>query len=287
MLRIIGTALAVAIVAVGAAGCTGDRVEDEPAVVATVGGTPITIGTVDKYLPVDGDGPPVHTDIALPVPRQVALDKAIRDELFAKEAEARRLSSTPESGKAGRIRALIEQEHTAHGHTAEQIDDEQARDWYEGRHHVFDSVDSMRVTWALLENEHLARELLGQAFGASQENILAALEGKRMSGVGDLGTATVEHDGGGVDVHVARIAFALRQAGKTGIVGGDNGQWWLARVDTVRLIAPQWDETFTHRIKTAMAWDAEQRRLSELETQLRAKWEVRIFPDRLPRTGEA
>jgi hypothetical protein len=286
LLKISVTALAAATLALGAAGCTGDRVDDDPAVVATVGGTPITIGTVDKYLPLD-DGPPVHTEVAPPRPRQVALDKAIRDELFAKEAQARRLPSTPEGGRSGRIRALIEQERAAHRLTAEHIGDEPARNWYEERHHLFDSVASMAVTWARLENEHSARELLGRASGMGQENVLAALEERRVSGVGDFGTATMEHDGDGVDDYVARIAFALPQAGKTGIVEGDNGQWWFARVDTVRLIAPPWDETFAHRIKTAMAWDAEQRHLTELETELRAKWEVRIFPDRLSRTEEA
>lgn len=261
--------------------------ESESTVVAVVGDIPITAATVAALLPDSADhGSPVLTASHTPPdPRRVALGQAIRDELFNREAKARGLRGSIPTGvnsRSARIRALIEQGRTAHGLATDHISDIEARAWYTQRHHLFDGVTAMKITWARIQDEQLAHTLLQRTTGTDQRQFLALVSSSRGRGVVDTGRATLDHDGRGADVFVARAAFALRQEGKIGLVVGEQkGTWWLARVDSVRLERSRWDERFAHRVKTAIAWEREQHRLGQLATSLRRKWPVQIFAERL------
>lgn len=267
----------------GGCAAQADGPERDPAVVAMVDDTPITATTVAALLPAGDSGPPVYTT-GTPDPRRTALDQAVRDELFAREAAARKLKVTPPSGvslRAARIRALIDRERAAGGITAERVSDADARAWHAQRRHLFDDVSAMRVSWARIGDERLARDLLRQASGTDRPGFLALVRRYRGHGVRDTASAALDGDGKGADLFVGRVAFAVRQAGRTGLVAGEKGDWWLARVDGVRLVPRPWNAEFAYRIKTALAWEREQQRLGRLAAQLQRKWAVRVFTERL------
>jgi hypothetical protein len=204
---------------------------------------------------------------------------------FNREAKARGLHGSIPTGvnsQSARIRALIEQERTAHGLAADYISDSEARAWYTQRHPLFDEVAAMKVTWARIQDGQLAHTLLQRTMGTDQRQFLALVRSSRGRGVGDTGRATLDHDGRGADVCVARVAFVLRQEGKVGLVVGEQkGTRWLGGVDSKRLERSRWDERLAHRVKTAIAWERKQHRLGQLATLLRRKWPVQIFEERL------
>jgi len=76
---------------------------------------------------------------------------------------------------------------------------------------------------------------------------------------------------------VARVAFALREVGKIGMVSDKDGRCWVVRVDSVKFEEVPWDVERAHLVKTALAWEREQRHLDDLAEQLRQVWPVKIM----------
>lgn len=234
----------------------------DPDVLATVDGQPVTRSAVEVLIPRDFTGPPVVVaGQAASDQMRTALNEAIRNELFAREALRRGLSGP---GHVSLVCAVIEQERAQ----LPAVTDTEARQWYVEHRQHFDKVQSMDVTWLELDDERAARALLD-----------ASLQGLPATASRELkrGKATLDHNGEGAEISVARVAFALREAGKTGMVSDEDGHWWVVRVDSVKFEEAPWDDKLAHRVKTALAWEREQRHLDDLAEQLRQIWPVEVF----------
>ncbi len=140
----------------------------------------------------------------------------------------------------------------------------------------------MRVSYLKLTNPALAERLLTSAERLDAGRFLGAGARRRNQGVEDAGQAVLDHAVAGAAIPVARVAMALRQPGRAGLVrSSDDGKWYLVRVETVRLERQPWTAPLAVRVKTAMAWEREQRHLRALTTELSRKWPVRVHAERL------
>jgi hypothetical protein len=234
----------------------------DPDVLATVDGQPITKSNVEILIPRDFTGPPVLVaGQAASDQMRTALDEAIRNELFAREALRRGLSGPDH---VSLVRAVIEQERAQ----LPAVTDIEAKHWYVEHRRYYDKVQSMDVVWLELDDEQTARTLLNASLRGLPTT--SSIELKR-------GKATLDYNGEGAGISVARVAFALREAGKTGMVCDEDGHWWVVRVDSVEFEETPWDDKLAHRVKTALDWEREQRHLDDLAERLRQIWPVEVL----------
>jgi hypothetical protein len=268
------------------AGCSASPgPADDPNVVAMVGKTPITADTVRSLLAEPVGGAPVEVaGVPAVEPRRQALDRAVRDELFALEAGRLGLAGGGGSGtssRAARIQSYMERERAAGRFRPEDIDEARARAYYAERRDLFDDIDTMDVTWAKVGGEEIAKEFLRQGAGLDKKAFADLLTRHQGSGVATTGSKVVGHDDKSVDVFVRRIAFALRARDKVGIVLGDKGDWWIARLNAISFHRQEWNPELAHRVQTAVSWETEQQRFAQLNSDLQKRWPVTVFDDRL------
>lgn len=245
-------------------------------ILATVGDAEVTASEVRARLSSEDTGPPVVRPGAdQPDPWRDALRLAIRDELLSLEAVARDpgASWAPDpAGRAARIRAVINQERAQTPLLqASSIADAQARSWLAGNHELFDLVEGARVTWAMFGHAGRAREVLDAASGKDEAafRMLAGHHGAM------TGTATLDSSGNGADTLVARVAFAVREAGALGMTTlGERS--WVVRVNDIQVVTPPWNDGLADRVRTAMAWEREQAHLDALAERLKSRWPVSI-----------
>jgi hypothetical protein len=174
----------------------------------------------------------------------------------------------------------MEQERATHRLRVTDVGDEQAKAWYAQHRYLFAELASTRVSWARLDDEALARDLLARSTGGDRHAFLAIVRAAATRGVKASGEANLDHDGRGADISVTRIAFALRQADRVGMVEAPDGQWWLARVDATTEVEKPWDATLALQVKSAIANEQEEKAFDTLVVQLKRKWPVREFPER-------
>lgn len=278
--RPVRTVAFVLVLAVAAGGCGGDgdgadgaasgAAVDDTTVVAVVEGTDVTVGDVRERLPAE---PPIWVGGDPPEPAREAFDAAVRDALFAAEARRRGLVDAGAGGDAPAgadeamaealaVQALLADERERHDLGPEALDEDEARAAWLGRRDEFDDVESATVSYV-----HLADP-------AGAADVLAAgdLTGEAFrDAAGDLGTvrtATVQASGAGVPVPVARVVFDLRAEGAVGVVPGDEGGWYLARIDAIELHPLPWDDELATTVRTALAWEREQAHLERLGQRL-------------------
>ncbi|HWO63340.1 MAG TPA: hypothetical protein VNO31_25235 [Umezawaea sp.] len=261
------------------AGCgSSDGATADPDTVAVVSDEPITVDEV-RALVRDDPLPPVRiAGRRYADPWREALDRAIRDELLAREA-ARRGITAPT--RAEQVAALVEQEERVTDDlVVETIDDQEVRAWFAEHLAEVGAVERADVVWAQLTDGRLARELLGRLEGSDPETFLRVV---RENGVTASGAATVHADGEeGADPMVIRAAFATAVTGGVGLAEDpQNGRWWLARVGAISFEPVNWDPETTFTIKSTMADHREQEHLSRLADGLRERWPVRLFEDRI------
>lgn len=282
--------------ALGAAGCgapagqTGP-VERRPEVVATVADTAITADQVRALLPAADDGPLVRVaGHAAPDPARQALDRAVRDELLAREATRRGLTGE----RTDRIAALVRQESAGRpGASAGAITDVAARAWHAAHRAVFDPVKEADVAWAEITDEAVALDLLGRAAGVDERRFLQLVRSWTGAGVDRAGADRIDHDGRGAAGLVTRAAYAVRTAGGVGLAEESGSlaekpgtrRWWLVRVERIEFEAVRWSPPLAQRVRAAMAWQHQQDHLDKLARSLRQAWPVRVYEDRLDALG--
>ncbi len=293
-----GAAAALAAAALAASACTGSAASSpaasaaaeaagRPEVLATVADSAITVDHVRALLPAVDGGPLVRVaGRPAPSPARDALDRAVRDELLAREATRRGLTG----GRADRIAALVRQE-TGQVGAGDRISDAAARAWYAAHRQTFDAVDHADVAWAEVSDEKAALDLFERAPGLDELGFLRLVRGR--AGVVRSGAGRVDHEGRGVPGLVTRAAFAIRTAGgvglaeESGVLAEERGitRWWLVRVDAVAFERTRWDTTLADRVRAAMAWQHQQDQLDRLARSLRQEWPVRVYEERLDTVG--
>ncbi len=259
-------------------------------VVATVGDAEVTVAEIRARLPAEDTGPAVVRPGVDPPDRwRDALDLAVRDELLSLEAIRRDPAAVWDAdpaGRAARIRAVVEDERTATPTlVASGITDDEARAWFTDNHAMFDAVRSAHVTWARFTDGDRARTVMGSVIGPDQARFLQVARDHGAT----TGSAVLDQSGNGADSLVARVAFAVREAGGVGMVAGTEGDWWVVRVDRIELATPEWSEELAGRARAAMAWEREQDHLDALADRLRPRWPVAVdeqrFADSRPDTN--
>lgn len=275
------TAVLVLAVATTLTSCVNRNDQRAPDVMATVGDAQVTVAEVRARLPAEDTGPVVvRPGVEPPDTWRAALNLAIRDELLSLDAVRRNPSATwaaDPAGRAARIRSVVEQERARNSELqTSAITDSEASSWFERNHERFDVIESAHVTWALFTDSDRARTVLDLEVESDQARFV---EVARDHGA-TTGTAVLDSSGRGADVLVARVAFALRKADSVGMVPGLDGSGWLVRVDRIHVATPPWTDELADRVRTAMAWEREQRHLDSLAEQLRSRWPVTIDEQR-------
>jgi hypothetical protein len=271
------------------ASCTSPAKQRAADVVAAVGEAEvtvaeITVAEVKARLPAESTGPPVvRPGVEPPDTWRDALRLAIRDELLSLEAARRDPEAhwAPDpAGRAARIRAVTDQERARSPELRESnITAPEARSWLARNHHRFDVVETAQVAWASFTDGDRARAMLDSAVGLDQARFLALAAEQGTT----TGTAMLDSSGNGADALVARVAFAVRTAGAVGLTAAD-GQWWVVRVDSIRLSTPPWDDELAGRVRAAIAWEREQAHLDSLARQLESRWRVSVDEQRFAAT---
>jgi hypothetical protein len=273
MLRRVVPMMAVALLLVS---CT---VAPDRAVLATVGDTELRADYVQTLLPPQGSRP---VQVAgEPTPLQAALDLAVRDELLAHEAQRRGLPGTT---RAEQLAALLAAERAAHPDLdPAAIGDFEARTWYAAHRELFDEIATAEASWVEFAEEAPAREAFRR--GSGQRSPLTDLV-SASADVRGSGSASIDHDGGASEM-VLRIVNAVRRPNGLGLdQEPETGSWFLVRVDAVTLEPTPWDQELADRVKSAMAWEREERHLAGLAESLRERWPVRTFPEHLQTVTE-
>ncbi len=61
-----------------------------------------------------------------------------------------------------------------------------------------------------------------------------------------------------------------------GLSAGEDGHWWLVRVDAISFEDTAWSPQLAHRIRTRVRWDREQEVLRQLAERLAGRWPVAV-----------
>lgn len=261
----------------GLVGCAQGPAAPPAGVVATVDGRPITVDDAAPLVVVAERPPVLRPGDPLPDPRLEAVEHAVRSELFAREAAARHLdvrTPTGASERAVRASALIHAERArTPGLTAASIGTTSARRWYAGHRTDFDDVSELTIDWARVDDPAVARRLLDGAGPAFPR--------RPGAGVVAAGSTTADESRDGQNTLLARAAFTIRSPGGVGMIADQNGRWWLVRVKTARSTPARWSGTLATTVRTAMAVANEKRHLDRLAGELRSKWAVEVYADRV------
>lgn len=269
----------VVLAAFSLAACGGStQAAPGPDTVATVSGKPISLGEVRALL-VDKPLPPVRIAGRKNVtPLRAATDRAIRDELLAREAAHRGIEGRT---RAEQIAKLVDQEKQKNDNlTVASIEDHEARSWYQARISEIGRVAEAEVTWAKITSGEVADGLLGRVANSDPETFLRLV---REAGAADSGTATIHGDGEhSVDSMVVRAAFSTAFTGGVGLAEEPRTKtWWLVRVGGIVFEEVKWDTTKTHQVKSTMATRLENEHLQRLADSLQQRWPVEVYEGRL------
>lgn len=260
--------LAVAgLVAAGVAGCAQpDEAASGPRLVATVGRTDVTVDEVQDRLPVTEVGGAVMAYPDRDEPWRSAARLAVRDELLTVYAVRAGLASGS-APRAERLQAAVARVVADHPDAKSGFYTEAAaRTWFASHSARFEQVEEAHVSWARFTDLGRARAALPRLAASRTDYVRVA----RALGATSSGASVMSGAGKGVDLSVARVAYALKQPSSLGLVAGPEGskEWRIARIDRSRLAAPAWSARQAQVVRAAMAWDRLQAHLSALADQM-------------------
>ncbi|HLL54287.1 MAG TPA: peptidyl-prolyl cis-trans isomerase [Myxococcaceae bacterium] len=272
-----GTFMTVVLLA-GTAGCSKQAETKQADVVAWLDGAPIRAEEVALHL---RPAPPRIGPEAPVDPRKAALEEALRVRLFAREGAKSGIhpSGAPALVQATRVQAVIQQELTRNGISAEAVGEAELQRYFEEKKERL-SKPKVHLSAIVVKEPARAEALLQKAAVASDEEFaaLVASHSVHESSRGNAGhLAVVDDDGHGVEEELARVVVQMRRAGQVaGPVKASDGQYYVLRAAKVELTPPTWNEKTATRIRNLYVIERREQVLSQLAQQLRAGSEVKL-----------
>ena len=278
-------ALAVALFA-GAlltAGCKSREASCNPkaddSVVACVDGVPVPRATAAQYVEEPWWTP---GSAELPDARAVAVDKAIRTQLFAAQARRDGLKLPP--GQPD-VAASWSQAYVAHelaklGVSRDAITDEQASKYYAANLEMFNQIDRVEVQVIAFSEPAKALAVYPRAATADEAGFRAlaeahSIDDKTRAKGGDrtLIASTDE------DHELLKMALTLA---KVGALGGpfkaSDGKWYLLRIKAPPVEhGKPYDEVMKHLVKNALVDQRRRALIAELDARLRKNAAIQII----------
>ncbi len=250
--------------------------------VARVNGQPVEVEDVVAHLrppePWVGVEPP--TD-----PRQLALDEALRVELFAQEAERRSIEvpeGPPAVVEAGFVQGLINRElENTEGVEPDNISEAEARRYYEGNRGISTAPGRVYLSAVVVDSSEEARRLLRKAEDES-DRAFARLawehslhEPSRASG-GRLTVLNADKPDDEVEDAISGVGYSMVEAGQVGLARVSDGQYYVLRATSLERKQKPWDEKTALLTKNIVAEERQEQILANLEEGLHDNAEVEV-----------
>ncbi len=253
--------------------------------VACVAGEPVAVTDAISHLRAPE---PVPGQAALPDARALAVDAAIRVQLFAAEARRRGLDAGgggPTRRLATLHQALIKDELARLHIGPDQVSDEVAEAFYAAHPAAISRIDVVRVRAIFVSDPHRAEELFRRAAQLDEQGFaaLAAAESQDVSAAqgGELGPIDVTQEVYPMDL--VRVAFDLRDVGALGgPVRLADGRFVILRSTEVRVRAETF-ATVASRVKAHLARADKVSALDALADRLRREHTVEVFDEVIAR----
>jgi hypothetical protein len=272
---------ALLLVAVSLPGCrpkAGACAKGDETVVACVDGVAVSRATAEEFTeePWWVAGSP-----ELPDARKVAVDRAVRAQLFAAEAKRRGLplpAGQPDV-TATWSRVLVTSEMTTRGITRESISDDEATKHYAANREMFNQIDKVDAQVIVFDDAKKATAVYAEAAAADEAGFKALVlkhsidEKTRAQGGDRVLIASTDEDAA-----VLKMVLTLR---KPGVVGGpfkgSDGRWYLVRIKASPVEHPRpLDESLKLTVKNALVDQRRRALMDELEKKLRGSASIEI-----------
>jgi peptidyl-prolyl cis-trans isomerase C len=219
-------------------------------------------------------------------PRKIALEEAIRFELFVREARRRGIQpqpGAPSIADASLAQALIQQEMKARQIRPDAISDQEAEAYYQAHREDFNKPTRVALAAVVLNDEPSAVRVLQQADGMSSEKFAElaqanSVDEKSKSQNGKFLTINdhgEDETGRRVDKPLYVLAINLRKPGAIGLVHLPNNRYYVLRAEAVEFNFQPWNKDAPH-VRNIMVWERREALLTELAKQLKAGAKIEI-----------
>lgn len=248
--------------------------------IARVDGRTVDVGDVVAHLrppePWVGARPPAD-------PRRLALDEAVRVELFAQEATRRAIDppeGPPAVVEAALVQGLISRElKDAGGTETGDVSEADVRRYFEDHREISTAPGTVDLSTVVVESAEEARRLLRQAAGMSDREFAQMVrehsshEPSRSAG-GRLTVLEADEPDDEVEDAISGVGYSMLEDGQVGLARASDGRYHVLRASNVERKQRPWDEEAALLTKNLMVEKRQEQILSALEERLRDGAEV-------------
>lgn len=218
-------------------------------------------------------------------PRQLALDEAVRVELFIQEAERSGIKPPPGPqvvAEAGQVQGLINRQlGVDKGVELDEISEAEARRYWEEHREISTSPGTVDLSAVAVGSIEEARQLLERAkdmndrefAGMAQEH---SLHESSRSADGRLTVLRADDPEDEVEDAVSGVGYSMIEAGQVGLAKASDGRYYVLRASSVDRKQRPWDEKAVLLASNFIVEERKERILMNFEKSLRDDAEVTV-----------